>query len=331
MITCTSPLHVFTVGYDKSGQPIKKVTSGEVKEYCGSLDYQEIPCGHCLACRLARSREWANRCMLELQYYESAYFVTLTYDDEHLPLNEYVTEDGEVCQSATLVKKDFQLFIKRLRKRFCNGQEGQSKIRYYACGEYGSQTLRPHYHCIIFGLKLDDLRLYKQSRLGDNYYNSASLDKVWNKGYAVVGDVTWDTCAYTARYIVKKKLGPDGAKWYEKYHLEPEFTLMSLKPAIGRRYYDEYVDSLFDSSTISVPARDGARTFTIPYYFKRLREQEQPGCFEELKEINRNVVKTRRRLISSGFGLYDDGYYDVLKTQDENLKEKTKSLARKEI
>ena len=104
--------------------------------------------------------------MLELQYHDSAYFVTLTYDDFHIPKAYYPDpETGEVHTSYTLCKRDFQLWMKRLRKKFSD-----DKIRFFACGEYGGQTKRPHYHAIVFGLHLNDLVKYKTVKEGDSYY-----------------------------------------------------------------------------------------------------------------------------------------------------------------
>ena len=116
-------------------------------------DFIEIPCGKCIGCRLDYSRDWANRMMLEASYHEQNYFITLTYDDLHVPKSYYpCPETGEALPSLTLSKRDVQLFLKRLRK--LTGQQ----FRYYLCGEYGSTTHRPHYHLIVFGLVLDDLQ-----------------------------------------------------------------------------------------------------------------------------------------------------------------------------
>lgn len=323
MISCTSPLHCFTIGYDKDGKPIKEITSSAFTEYKGSYKFQEVPCGRCLACRLARSRDWANRCMLELQYHDDAHFLTLTYDDDHIPKEEWITSDGEVVETAVLVKRDLQLFLKRLRKKF-----PQANIRYYACGEYGSQTMRPHYHMILYGLHLDDLKFYKNTKLGYNLYNSETLDRVWKNGYVVVGAVSWDTCAYTARYIVKKRLGPDAATWYKQHHLEPEFVIMSLKPAIGRRYYDDNVNTIFDSNYMYLPTDDGCRQITPPLYFRRLKQESDSEFFTTRSELSRNSARTKRRLMKKDSHM---DYLEQLRVQDENLKAKTKALARKEI
>ena len=101
-----------------------------------------VPCGKCPSCLSDRARDWSNRCLMELKTSGSAIFVTLTYDDFHLPIDD----DG-----PTLRVRDVQLFFKRLRKDFPN-----SRIRYLLSGEYGSKTSRPHYHAIIFGLSLSD-------------------------------------------------------------------------------------------------------------------------------------------------------------------------------
>jgi len=136
----------------------------------------QIPCGQCIGCRLAYSRQWANRCMLELEYHDSAYFVTLTYDEAHVPKHYYPDpETGEALPSMSLCKRDFQLFMKRLRKAFPD-----DKIRFFAAGEYGTKTFRPHYHAIIFGLHLDDLVYYKRGEGSFAYYNSPSLQKCWS-------------------------------------------------------------------------------------------------------------------------------------------------------
>ena len=141
-------------------------------------DLIQIPCGHCIGCRLEYSRQWANRCLLELKDHDSAYFVTLTYNDWHVPMSHYTDPmTGEFCDAQTLRKRDYQLFMKRLRKAF-PGQQ----IRFYAAGEYGPKTYRPHYHAILFGLKLDDLEFYENSEQGFPYYWSKSLQKIWDEG-----------------------------------------------------------------------------------------------------------------------------------------------------
>jgi len=131
----------------------------------------KVPCGQCIGCRLERSRQWAIRCLHESGLHERNCFITLTYDDEHLP------------EGGTLVKQDWQLFIDRLRKRF------RTKVRYFHCGEYGEQTRRPHYHAILFGHDFDDKTLWKRNH-GNPLYRSKSLERLWPHGYSSIGACT---------------------------------------------------------------------------------------------------------------------------------------------
>ena len=147
-----------------------------------------LPCGQCIGCRLERSRQWAMRCVHEAQLHEHNCFITLTYDDTHLPSDQ------------SLHYRDFQLFIKRLRKRFPT-----TKISYYMAGEYGENFGRPHYHACIFGLDFHDKKLWKRTTSGSLIYRSSDLEALWPFGYSSIGDVNFESAAYVARYIMKKQ------------------------------------------------------------------------------------------------------------------------------
>ena len=173
----------------------------------------EVACGQCLGCRLDRTRMWATRICHESSLYDDDggnSFITLTYDDDHLP------PDGG------LRKSDFQKFMKRLRKFF------PQKVRYFMCGEYGDQCVhglekcpycghlhRPHYHAILFNCWFQDLALYKDAE-GYYVYTSPTLEKLWGKGFVTVGEVTYDSAAYVASYCVKKITGRQADDWYIK-------------------------------------------------------------------------------------------------------------------
>ena len=173
-----------------------------------------VPCGQCIGCKLDRSLEWATRISHEASLHSKSSFVTLTYEDRHLPPHN------------SLRKKDVQDFMKRLR--FFSDHP----LRYYLCGEYGSETLRPHYHICLFGEDFSSDRVrYKTTPDGFQLWNSPSLCERWGFGHCVIGDLTFETAAYTARYVTKKI---NGAKAPEHYGLrEPEFSLMSRRPGIG--------------------------------------------------------------------------------------------------
>ena len=286
---------------------------------------QKIPCGQCIGCRLEHSRQWANRCMLELQYHDSSYFVTLTYDDEHVPRSFYPDPaTGEANISLTLSKRDFQLFMKRLRKKFSDDH-----IRFFMSGEYGSSTFRPHYHAIIFGLHLSDLTVYKRSTQGFTYFNSESLQSCWSDkdgrplGFAVVAPVTWETCAYTARYVMKKLRGEE-AEFYRKFNIQPEFSLMSRRPGIARQYFDEHPD-IYDSDFINVSTDKGGRKFKPPRYYDRLFDLENPEKMQEIKDIRKKMAVAAQAAKLQRTELCEEDYLMVEERRKEN---QIKSLRR---
>lgn len=284
-------------------------------------DFIEIPCGKCIGCRLSYSREWANRCMLEASYHKSSYFVTLTYDNEHLHgVNHIDLDTGEFFENAmfTLCKSDLQKFMKRLR--FNTGQD----IRYYSAGEYGSATYRPHYHLIIFGLYLDDLKIMKTNFRGDLFYTSETIAKAWPFGFHLVSDVSWDTCAYTARYVMKKRKGQD-AYLYEKLGIEPEFCTMSLKPGIGKLYYEDNKDHIYTFDSISISSGKSAIKFKPPRYFDRLYDIEYPEKFSVLKERRKLIGDSLNKIRSR---LTDLEYLDYLAVAEESKQNKIKALRR---
>ncbi len=291
-MSCYHPQNAVVLGVDPStGKKKLKFLGSDVVAstlYPGK-ELLQVPCGQCIGCRIDRSRQWANRCMLELQYHDSAFFVTLTYDDFHVPKSYYADpETGEAHTSLTLCKRDFQLWMKRLRKKF-----SEDKIRFFACGEYGGQTKRPHYHAIVFGLHLYDLVKYKTVKEGDSYYtyyNSDSLQDTWPNGFVVVGQVTWESCAYVARYVTKKLSG-EQADFYKKFNLVPEFSDMSRRPGIARQYYDDHGKEIYDNAYINVSTSKGGRKFKPPRYFDRLFDEDFPGALDELKEHRKRVAQ----------------------------------------
>lgn len=177
---------------------------------------REVPCGQCSACRLNKAREWSIRIMNETLFHEDSCFLTLTYDDEHLPNNK------------SLVKKDLQKFLKRFRKCF------DSQIRYYASGEYGDESHRPHYHLILFGVSPTD-DVFKKKRYDRSHKGWHCELDCWSYGFCFTAPVTYDDACYVARYTMKKLTGKKSG-YYDELGIEPEFAVMSLKPGIGAEY-----------------------------------------------------------------------------------------------
>uniref|UniRef100_A0AAU8AX18 Replication initiator protein n=2 Tax=unclassified Microvirus TaxID=338099 RepID=A0AAU8AX18_9VIRU len=322
-MSCFHPIDAWICGINP--ETGKKILTFSYDPYHENRELIQIPCGKCIGCRLDYSREWANRCMLELGYHESSYFVTLTYDDVHVPISYYADkETGEALPAMTLRKRDYQLFMKRLRKRFSD-----QHIRFYACGEYGGKTHRPHYHAILFGLKLDDLVLYKSSLRGDRYYNSASFNSCWQDhdglqiGHCVIGEVTWNSCAYVARYVTKKLNGSMSGV-YKEFNIEPEFVLMSRRPGIARQYFEDHPD-LYEYDYISLSTDDGGRKIYPPRYYDKLFEVVHPDQMAEIKERRKDVAikSMEAKLAKTSLDIWHQ-----LVVEEDNLSAKIKSLRR---
>lgn len=235
----------------------------------------EIPCGGCVGCRIDRSRQWTVRLMHESKLHDLKCFLTLTYDDLHLP------------DSGSLVKKDLQDFLKRLRKRVDKDNPG-TKIRFFACGEYGDESWRPHYHMILFGADFADKRRHSKGSNGDQLYVSETLDSVWNRGHCYIGSVTPDSCGYVSRYILKKINGDMAEDHYRRINPEtgefvdllPEFVTMSLKPGIGLEFYEKFKSDFYPADSTILKGKQ----FPVPKYYDRQLEKTDPELLADLKE-----------------------------------------------
>lgn len=241
----------------------------------GELLWRELPdakpvtvaCGQCSGCRLERSRDWATRIMHEAQMHRHNCMVTLTYDNQHLP------------SDLSLHKNEFPLFIRRLKKALAKREltatqittttsgpmalpriqhhqpiacsAGKAGVRFYYGGEYGEINGRPHYHACLFGVDFMDKIQHGTTPAGSKLYRSAELTKIWNKGYASVGELNFQSAAYVARYIMKKRTGkiwgdskthdhiidPDSGE----IHLRlKEFNGMSRRPGIAATWLRAY-------------------------------------------------------------------------------------------
>lgn len=270
-VTCYHPVRAYrsrernpeTGRYLITFNPVKNLIEGN------SIS---LPCGRCVGCRIARSQEWAMRCVHEAQMHEHNCYVTLTYSNEHLPADYSVHV------------REWQLFMKRLRKHV-----GGKKIRSFACGEYGDENLRPHYHAIIFNHDFADKVLWKENRNGDRLYISKSLSQVWPYGHATLGDVTFKSAAYVARYIMKKKTGelPDTLHYTRSHPLtgkivqvQPEFVTQSRRPGLGTTWFQKFKSDAFPSDFLIV---DGKRMKPPRFYLDRLPEDD----VEEIKRARK--------------------------------------------
>ena len=161
-------------------------------------EYVKIPCRKCPGCIINKANDWAVRSTIEASAWKKNCFLTLTYAPEHLPKNR------------NLVKRDMQLFWKRLRKCTEGDEEWvwknrrEKPIRFFYCGEYGPKTLRPHYHAGVFNFWPTDAKPFNISKHGDQYYTSETLNRIWGNGYVIIGRLDYESAAYIARYTMKK-------------------------------------------------------------------------------------------------------------------------------
>lgn len=225
----------------------------------------ELPCGQCIGCRMRKASDWELRCMHEASFHENNCFITLTYGKDKLP------PDGSLCY------RDYQLFMKRLRKRF------GANVRFYMCGEYGPVNLRPHYHACIFGVNFSDRVYHSKSGAGYRIYTSGLLDELWTHGFATVQELVRETAGYCSRYIMKKllgeearlRLGPTGLldEWVDDdgviHGRVPEFARMSLKPGIGEGWFNRYVRDVFPHD---FAIANGSRR-PVPRYYDKLHRR----------------------------------------------------------
>lgn len=240
----------------------------------------ELPCGQCIGCRLEYSKQWATRCVLEAKLYKYNYFITLTYSPENIPTVPHIDKDtGEYIDMGTLKKRDVQLFLKRLRKYYKDNFNHEG-IRFYLAGEYGENTERPHYHAIIFNLPIPDLKPYFINHEHQQIYTSEIIDKIWGLGITSVGEVTYQSAAYVARYIMKKQKG-GGEPELSRL---PEFTQMSLKPGIGTEYYNLKKEEIQKYDELILPVRGGhVASIMPPKFFDKLTEKDNPDLLESIK------------------------------------------------
>lgn len=251
---CHFPIHAF-----KEKQRDQKINIVFKRSDSWKGERIDIPCGQCLACRLERARQWAVRCTHEASLYEENSFITLTYDDKNLPKNGSL----EICH--------FQKFMKRLRRQ----NEGK-KIRYFHAGEYGSETRRPHYHALLFNHTFEDKKLFS-CRDDIKVYTSETLSGLWPYGFSTIGDVTYDSAGYVARYNLKKITGKNSKEFYGEK--KPEYCTMSRRDGIGKGWYAKYKSDCYPNDRIFV---NGAYC-KPPKYYDGLLSKEDPSTMALLK------------------------------------------------
>ena len=236
----------------------------------------DLPCGHCPHCRMAKARDWAIRCSHEAAMHDANSFITLTYDQEHLPANR------------GLQKSDWQDFAKRVRKT------GRT-FRYFHCGEYGDLRHRPHYHALLFGLDFSDDRKPHSSRGKYKTWRSKSLEELWPWGLSEIGTMSYKSASYVARYAHKKQALKNCLETYRRtdkcgneWFVEPEYTSMSLKPGLGNSWFQKNYLEVYQNDYVVL----NGKKMKPPKYYDDLLEARNP-------HLHRLVMLDRLRFIKN--------------------------------
>lgn len=244
--------------------------------------------------------------MHEAQEHEFNSFVTLTYDQENIP------------EGGSLDVRDWQLFAKRARR-------AGHKFRFYHCGEYGDLTRRPHYHAALFGLDFhEDRREHSQHR-GNKLYTSPRLTDLWGKGHALIGALTFQSAAYVARYIMKKRTGQQADTHYDQVdpatgevrRLSPEYTTMSRRPGIGKTWFDKYATDVYPSDFVVV---NGHKARPPAFYDSQ---------FEVLDPVAHAALKSQRQQNAEKHR--DNNTPERLKIREECQTAKIRTLKRDKV
>lgn len=258
----------------------------------GQILSMTVPCGKCLQCRIQKRKEWQLRMLHELDDWETASFVTLTYNDYYLPFPEpyMISGKGEKTQYSkpigpitpywpTLKKNHLQKFLKRLRKNY------DTKIKYFACGEYGENNQRPHYHLILYGLGLSgDARTHVMACWPFCDWQNPAIAQ------GSFGLVEPESVGYVAGYIDKKYSGEIGLLAYESLGREPPFRLGSQ--GLGKNYIDKNIQQMLDNGYVTLRGKKRS----IPrYYIKKLEENgytldTKDNQEEQQKERNYAII-----------------------------------------
>lgn len=246
-----------------------------------------VPCGRCIGCRLDYSREWAIRCMKEVEQYQDNWFLTLDYDDEHLPVGKKGV--------PSLRPSDVSSFMKRLRTRL-QREIGHVGVRFFACGEYGDASLRPHLHIILINCPLPDLQerhpipvdgvvkwIRQYDTNGEKLLYSPLIGECWTYGRSPLGKVTFESCAYVSRYIVKKQYG-EGAEQYQECGVEAPFVRMSRNPGIGHQWFMENLDRIYEFDNFNIKRGDKVINIKPGKYCDKLLKLQDEQLYYDIKK-----------------------------------------------
>lgn len=265
---CSDPIRVYTPAL---GGRVRFWTSKDPAYWVEPYTGQTLPCGNCLLCREEYARQTAVRITHESTLWEKNAFLTLTYSDQHLPWH------------GGLEYKHLVLFWKRLRKQI-------GKLRYYAVGEYGDKTQRPHYHACIFGHDFTDDRIILRDT-PHLLWTSPALQAAWGLGNVSVGTLNFATARYTAQYVVKKLRKKQQYKRIDEQTgelilLEQPRAFMSRN--LGKNWWLQWHQQTMDHDHVII----NGQPQKPPRAYDKWLTATQPQKMEQLKNIRKEKAIT---------------------------------------
>lgn len=264
-MTCYHPLPAYNTVCKVSGVVGVRIVD---RSHIDKSDFA-VPCGKCIGCRLDQAKAWTVRCVNEASLHNANCFVTLTYNNDNVPL----IVEGDEVMGVTLHQPHVQKFMKALRNLIY-----PVKIRFFCCGEYGEKLQRPHYHLILFGYDFPDKTEWKKSGK-ETLYRSKLLEKCWKFGYSSVANFSWDCAAYVARYCTKKIGGKKAFLHYKG--AEKEFSTMSRRPGIARDWIEKYKDDVYPHDYVVI---SGGKQLKPPRYYDKIYDISNPDDMYYIKE-----------------------------------------------
>lgn len=337
---CFHPLDAYQQPADFAGKNCRQLVfqkhTPQMNKIMEAQNYfpLQVSCNQCVGCRLKRSAHWAMRIIHEADMSFTSCFITLTFDNPSLNKRE---------NPHSLDVRDFQLFMKRLRKKFqkkCPYDpilapksrahwKQKNDIRFFHCGEYGELNGRPHYHAILFNVDfLEDREFLMETPTGHKLWTSPSLSKLWPYGYASIGTVTFESAAYVARYIMKKVTGDETAQ-EERYgtifdpatgeislYLKPEYITMSRRPGIGKSWYDKYKIQLRDQDHVII---NGTPVTPCKYYDLQMKSDYPYEYDENVENRKKKALAVDERHIKM---------YGISNNSPERLKVRKECLTK---
>ncbi len=304
------------VYYDRSPRHSKYRLHRQLYEM-GYFRFTEKGCGKCEICKVEHSKEWTTKGFCESQMWKNKCFLTFTYNNEHLPKDrrlkrsdlqkfwkdlryhlykEPTQKKGRWRRNKETGLKYWEEFVDLTKEReqmeeiYSNPLEdvfgknarrrNRYPLRYLNCGEYGPKTKRPHYHAVLWNFEPTDLKPHHKDSRGYYIYTSKKIDKIWGKGYVIIGRATTETCAYVARYCTKKFERTAEEQEKMKKKKQQEFIGASSLGFLGYFYWIKNKERIKDNGGIVMRNRDITFLAKLPRAMQKVWKWENEDEFE---------------------------------------------------